>query len=178
MSDYAFNAAARSRLRGAGSFRRLLKQLGPAVKEELAEQLDDAGVELLAAMRADVAVKTGALRAGLVKKLLRASLRVRVGMPTTLRGRANLFYGRIVERGRKSKTVTVRRKRRVSRQTYQVRAGEFRRSGGQYKMRVRAMAPRPFVFKRREALRGAINTRIRTFWDRALADAAQGVSFE
>lgn len=162
MTDYSFNAATRSRLRGAGSFRRLLKQLGPAVKDELVELLDDAGDELLAAERADVVVRTGALKAGLVKALLKASLRLRVGLPKkAFRGRHSLFYGRVVEFGRKAQIVNVTRGRKKP-----------------YKMRVRALAARPFVFKRRGALRTSINTRIRTFWDRALADAAEGVGFE
>ncbi len=160
MSDRAFNSATRSRLRGAGAFRRLLKSLPQTVHDEFAEILDDAGDELLAAMQAEVPVRTGKLRAGLKKQLLRASLRLRVGLLGTKRGRASLFYGRIVEFGRKAQTVNVTRR------------------GAPYKMRVRAMAARPFVLKRRDALRTSINSRIRTFWDRVLADAAGGVDFE
>lgn len=163
MTDRAFSSAVRSRLRGAGSFRRLLKQLPGAVHDELAELLDDAGSDYLAAMKADVPVRTGAVKGALRKQLLRKSLRLRVGLPPqVLRGgRIDLFYARIVEFGRKAQTVNVTRGDRAP-----------------FRMRVRAMAPQPFVFKRRAALRQSLNTKIRTFWDRTLADTSEGIGFE
>lgn len=151
----------RSRVRGDRSVRKLLRQLPAAVKEEMQATLADAGRELLAEMQADVPVRTGALRAGLGTKLLKASLRLRVGIVGPPSARNRLFYGRIVEFGRKGQAVRARR------------AGER-----PYQMRVRAMAPRPFVFKRRAAIRDALNKRLRTFWNNTLADAAQGIAFE
>lgn len=148
---------ARSRLRGDKNFRKLLRQLPAAAKDDMGDILEAAGIDLLAEMKRDVPKRTGALSAGLSYKVLRQSLRLRVGLIGTPRGRAKLFYGFIVELGRKAKTVTIKR---------------GPRRGAQ--MRVRAMAPRPFVWKRRLDQRGKINQRLRGFWTDALNTAAEG----
>ena len=147
----------RSQLKGVAAVRRLLKQLPASVKEEMADVLADAGPEYLAAVRADTPVRTGALRAGLSWKLLRTSLRLRVGL-LGKRVLSDLFYGRIVELGRKAQVVSVTRRAGVA----------------PYKMRVRAMAPRPFVYKRRPELRTKLRNRLSAFWEHALAHAGAG----
>ena len=151
---------ARRRVKGDRAFRKLLNRMPEAMRTEMLELLDGVGDELLGAMQADVPARTGSLRSALAKRLLRGSLRLRVGLV----GRAvarRFFYGRIVELGRKAQTVRVTRK-----------------GGRPYAMRVRGMAPRPFVQKRRGAMREAINRRINAFWDGALTKAAQGASDE
>lgn len=151
------------RVRGDRSFRKLLRQLPDEAKGEMAAVLDNAGDQLLSEMQADVPRRTGRLASGLSKKLLRSSLRLRVGIigkPTARR----LFYSHIVEGGRKAGSVMVRR-----------------RIGGTlalYRMRVRAMAARPFVFKRRSVLRATINRHITSYWERVLTRAAAGVGDE
>jgi hypothetical protein len=158
----------RSQLKGASAVRKLLRQLPASVKEEMADALTDIGPDYLRAQQADApvaarahrkGVEPGALRAGLSWKVLRASLRLRVGLLGTKRGRARLFYGFIVEVGRKAQTVTVTRKAGVA----------------PYKMRVRAMAPRPFVYKKRPELRTRLSNRLNQFWEHALAHAGEGV---
>lgn len=150
--------AGRSRLRGDRNFRKILKQLPSSAQDEMGDILEASGIELLAEMRRDVPVASGALKAGLSSKLLRKTLRLRVGLIGTPRGRAKLFYGFIVELGRKARTVTIKRG---------PQAGA--------RMRVRQMAARPFVWKKRVAERGRLNERVRGFWGATLADAAQGV---
>lgn len=147
----------RSKIRGDRNFRKLLKQMPSAAKDEMGDILEAAGIELLAEMKRDVPRRTGALAAGLSYKVLRQSLRLRVGLIGTPRGRAKLFYGFIVELGRKAQTVTIKRG---------PRAGA--------KMRVREMAPRPFVWKRRIDDRGKLNQRLRSFWADTLANASEG----
>jgi hypothetical protein len=102
-----------------------------------------------------------------------------IGKPINRR----LFYGRIVQFGRKAQTVTVAR-RGVFAKTIPLggRMNKYKavalknRISGTYRMRVRAMAARPFVFSPRTELRAAINKRIRDFWEGALRRAAQGAS--
>lgn len=141
----AVQASAKSQLRGAGGFRKLLRQMPEAVKNEMAETLDRTGDELLAAMKADAPVKTGALRAGLAKKLLKASLRLRVGIVTKPLAR-KLFYARILEFGRKKSA----------------------------KARSSTMAGRPFVTKKRTSIRTRLRTRLNAMWDMALGRASVG----
>jgi len=146
-----------SRIRGDKGFRKLIRQVPESARLQISALLARLGADLLRAMQADVPVRTGALRATLKAKLLRASLRLRVGLINKADNR-RLFYGRIVEFGRKGKVVTTR-------------PGRVKRS---YKMRVREMAPRPFVFASRRELRSNFSERIRLFWDDTLAQAAQG----
>jgi len=151
-------AGVRSQLAGARSFRKLLKQLPDSAKQEMAGILADAGPSLLAAIAADAPVRTGALKAALQQKLLRTSLRLRVGLINKAANR-RFFYGRILEFGRKAQTVTIRSG---------PRAGAL--------MRIRALQPRPFIFAKRPKLRSALNNSLRKFWDATLFDASQGVS--
>jgi hypothetical protein len=151
----------RSQLQGVAGVRKLIKQLPTAVKDEMADTLEDFGPEYLRAQLTDVPRKTGALAAGLSYKVLRASLRLRVGLLGTKRGRAKLFYGFIVEVGRKAKTVTV-----------------TRRGAQPYKLRVREMAPRPFVYKKRPELRTRLNNRLSVFWEHALQHAGEGTGID
>ncbi len=143
------------RVRGDRSFRKLLRKLPDSAKEEMAVALDKAGDRLLSAMRSEVPRRTGALAGGLSKKLLRASLRLRVGFigkPINRR----LFYGRIIEFGRKAQTVRAKR------------------SGTTYTMRIRARAGRPFVQSRRTDLRTSLNAELKGTWTRILQRAAAG----
>ena len=136
----------RSQLVGAASTRKLLRQLPASVKDEMADILAEEAPHLLAAMKADAPVKSGALRAGLAAKLLRKSMRLRVGIVTAASSR-KLFYGRIIELGRKANT----------------------------KSRGGAIAARPFVFKPRPAIRARLASNLRSLWEHALAHAAIGV---
>lgn len=157
----------RSQLTGVAGVRKLIRQLPASVKEEMADTLADIGPDYLRAVQADTPVaakahrpgaQPGALKAGLSYKVLRASLRLRVGLLGTKRGRAKLFYGFIVELGRKAQEVSVTRKAGVA----------------PYKLRVRAMAPRPFVYKKRPELRTRLSNRLNSFWEHALQHAGEG----
>lgn len=145
-----------SQLRGVASVRKLLRQLPPAVKEEMADALRDIGPEYLQAVKADAPVRTGALRNALSFSVLKASLRLRVGL-IGKKLNSKFFYGRIIELGRKAQAVTIRRGPRTG-----------------AKMRVRAMAPRRFVYKKRPELRARLGNRLNSFWEHALATAGQG----
>jgi len=154
--------AQRSRVRGDKGFRKILRQLPPAAHDEMADVMRGIGGALVRAMKADAPEKTGKLRHGIEYKLAAKALRLRIGLLSLRRKQGDLFYGRIVEFGRKAQTVTVTR----------------RRNTAPYQMRVRAMAPRPFVYKRRPDLRRELNTKLRAYWDNVLTAAAAGASFD
>jgi hypothetical protein len=164
-----------SRLQGIISVRKLLKRLPDAVRQELIVQHHLTGREVLALQNAKVPRKTGALQRGLSMKVLPATGTLRVGLigkPTNRR----LFYGRIVQFGRKAQVVIATRK-------YAALAGHkaFGRNyknaalkagiKGTYRLRVPAMAGRNFIYP---MTREQIAAPYANIWVRALTKAGMG----
>jgi hypothetical protein len=153
---------ARRRIFGDRAFRRLIKRVPEAARDEIVEDLDHAGNAILAAQKADAPRKTGALAAGLSKRVYRGSMRLRVGLigkPINRR----LYYAAVIQGGRTAQTVNVNRRTSSGMSSYQ--------------LRVRAMAAQPFIFSARvHEIRRTLGGRIRTFWDRTLRRAANGVT--
>ena len=155
--------AGRRRIKGDRSFRRLLRNLPDAARAELADAMEGGGRELLAAQQAAAPSRSGALRRGLSMKLLKGSLRLRVGLIGKAVNR-RLFYGRIVEFGRKASNVVVRRLARRTGKAFS------------YRMRIPARAGRPFVYTKRTDLRSAFRERLTRFWERTLGRASGGTA--
>ena len=169
---------AKSRVRGDKSFRKLLKRMPETAQDEMVDALDDAGTVLLSAMKADVPRRTGALARGLSKKLLRGSMKLKVGFIGKGVNR-KLFYGRIVEFGRRAQTVTVvRGTTRSKSASARSRRARGVRLSKPYKLRVRAMRGRPFVYSKRRDVRVVMNDLLRAYWDRVLSEAAQGITYD
>jgi hypothetical protein len=197
-------ARPRSRVnpRDAIAFKRLLTQLPQAARDELADELDRLGDQLLASMKADVPKDTGALASRLSKSFSRRALRLRVGFvgkkayaPVTSmrlnRRKKKLdqfvgkqFYGRFVEFGVRAQTVSVQRRRRVSvdtgggKQARILRTESGRKVASDvvstYRMKVKGVGARPFIFTKRTDLRRAVNGRLREIWDGVLSRASTG----
>ena len=151
------------RIRGDVGFLKLIRQLPSAARDEMGDMLDGAGAQLAQAIKADTPVRTGVLRQAITWQLLRKSLKLRVGL-IGRRSNRDLFYGRIVEFGRRGQT-----------------AKAARRFGGKvvrYSVRVKARAGHPFVYKRRPNLRDQLGGRLRNYWNDVLARAGEGVSFD
>lgn len=162
-----------------------------AARDQLAVELGIIGYEVLRAQKRDVAKDTGELEAGLALKLYLDELRVRIGLlglrarsrsaqrraqkqgRTAPRSYGGLFYGVIVEKGRKAQVVNVIRGSGGS------KARSARRRSEQglparkpYKMRVKALAPRPYVHKDRPELRA--EQRLAAFWGEVLGKTGAG----
>jgi hypothetical protein len=108
----------RGGLKGAGKVRRMLNALPETCRAEIVQELNTAGPILLNAARAETPRKTGRLFNALSFKVFPKSMRLQVG----LRGRKlnrDLFYGHILEVGRKAKVVS-RRSRSGNRHPYTV----------------------------------------------------------
>lgn len=146
-----------SKVKGVRAFRQRLKKLPDAVTAEIIDVLDDGGQKMRAAMQARARRRTGKLAAGVKYKVLPKSLRLQVGLLGTPRGRAKLFYGFILDKGRKAKTVTIRRGPRTGRS-----------------MKVRARKGDHFVSGRYRELRELINRRANQVFDRALKRIGSG----
>jgi hypothetical protein len=86
----------------------------------------------------------------------------------------NLFYGRIVERGRRAQTVLVQRRRRVGgRLPARPRAPQARRGHREHLFAaVREMAPRPFIYVERPEIHA--EQRLASFWSQVLGNAGAG----
>lgn len=158
---------ARSRLKGLPRVRRIMRGMPDAMREEIADALEESGPELAAEMSGRAPNRTGALRAGIKWRVLRKTMRLRVGLIDAPRVRNKLFYSRILDLGRKAQTVTVNRRIAGVAQPGGGKAVEGARVA-RYTMRVRAIAPKRFVTGRYPDLRAKINRRLRGIWSRAL----------
>lgn len=150
----------RGHVEGAREFRKLLDRLPQAMRDEIVEMLDETGTQVGAAARADSSSRR--VTAAISKRLSPASLRLRVGLIGQSVNR-QLWFSRIIEKGRKAQTVNVRRRRKA---------------GGisTYQMRVRELAGRPFIYSTKTKLiRDSFGGRIGTFWDQVLRRASMGI---
>lgn len=170
----------RRRIRGDRAFKRLIKRMGDATREEMVVMLDEGGEEILAAQRAAAPFRSGTVKNALSKRVLRGALQLKVGLVGRPLNR-RLFYARIIEKGRKAKTVPASRGgahleaggRRIGRKQRALASG----TRGVYQMRIRALPPRPFIYSDRvKTLRETLGGRTRRFWERALRRASEGLS--
>ena len=169
-----------SRVKGASAFRKRLKRLPDAVSAEIVTVLEEGGQKIRAAMQARARRRTGQLVAGVKYKVLPKTLRLQIGLLGTPKGRARLFYGFILDKGRKAQTVTVTRYRKGARAKDKARFALG--SSGQkssnlvsvYQMRVRARKGDYFVSGRYGELRELINRRANHVFDRALKRIGEG----
>lgn len=157
--------AVRTRLKGAKSIRRIMRAVPDTMSAELVHVLNDTGPKMARQMQARTPRRTGALAAGIKWKVMPKTLKMQVGLLGTKRGRAKLFYGFILNYGRKAKTV--RAKRRNASGSVSV-----------YPLRVRAYPAQHFVTGAMPDLRRMMQERLRAVWDKVLTKAATGVGNE
>lgn len=150
-------------VKGAASVRRVMRALPDAARDELLEVLESGSVEIQRLVIAKTPTKSGALRKGVKRRVLKKTMRMQVGLLGTKRGRSKLFYGRIQDLGRKAQTVSVTR---------------GRAKGKAYLMRVRAMKGKKFVTGSYPDARKSITQRLRGIWDRVLRKASAGAGNE
>jgi hypothetical protein len=144
-----------SRLRGDRDFRRLLKNMDQDIRGEIVVRLSLLGREMLPLVQASVPERTGALKRGVSMKFYPATLRLRIGLLSRPVAR-RLYYARIIEFGRKAQTVTAKR------------------HGKSYQLRVKAMAPRSFLFQPTRAVRSEFRRRLLGLWHETLRKASAG----
>lgn len=137
--------------RGMSELIHLFDTLPAEAEDVLREELPKAARLILSIQKGDVPIRTGDLWRGLSIDTLDSGLKVRAGLlgTTSASGKTNLgplFYGRVVERGRKAQVVRVERRRRVG---GRLRSKNGRKVAGDivatYTMRVAAEPARPFV---------------------------------
>ena len=152
----------KTRLSGARRVRRLLKRLPDDVRTEMAGVLQQQGPIITAYARAAAPRRTGKLERAIDWRVRPKSLSLRVGL-LTKKVASDLFYARILEFGRKAKTVVAKRRTRAGRIAY--------------RLRVKPIARDRYDFLSGRARRFAIESlrpRLDKVWTRALANAAGG----
>lgn len=155
--------AGRRRIQGDKAFKRLLVRMSGAVRDEMVEMLDDAGVDIALMQRADA--PSARARAAISRRVLKGALQLKVGILGRPLNRRLFFLG-FVERGRKAQVATAA-KRQVSSST--------RKLG--YRVRVQARASRSFIYTARaKEARNSLGGRIESYWGAVLQRASQGIS--
>ncbi|MEG3144220.1 hypothetical protein U1839_06095 [Sphingomonas sp. RT2P30] len=152
----------RSTIKGAASFRRMLKALPDSANTRLVAFLNNAGPVIATAMREKIPVlasprphrTAGAARDSITWKVTPKTLNLKVGELTK---KSIVFYAHILDVGRKAQTVNV-----------------TRGSKAPYTMRVPGMAPLNIVRATRTAFRVDTLPGYRTLMDSILLDAAKG----
>lgn len=152
----------------------MLGRLPDAAKEQLGVEMARIGYEVLAAQKRDAPKATGFGASQLSLSIDIEALRLRVGLfGSKYRKGLDAYYLRFHEFGRRAQTVLVTRhlKRRV---TGNGRTSKRRviYEGTPYKMRVRAMAKRPFIHVDRPEIR--IEQRLANFWSIVTENARSG----
>jgi hypothetical protein len=180
------------RIRGDRAFKRLIKQLPDAARQEILGVMQSQGRAELSKEQSLVAVRRlgnrsggelappGGLRSGLSMRVLPASLKLKVGILGKPLNR-KLFYGWIVEKGRKPGVVIATRSGALNAQVRAAggRSNKYKglalRLGapGTYQLRIGALPPRHFVYT---TSREQLYQPYRVVWSRALSRAATGAS--
>lgn len=158
-----------SGLQGMARQRKLIRQLPDALRAELGNEIKETGAELLIDMRVAAPFRTGRLRRAITMRYLPRTLRVMVGLVGKKANR-DLFYGRILHWGRKSrvKQVTRRRGRTV------IARGKQIRGKPTYLIHIPALPPRKFVIKPRPDLWRRFSARLKAKWSSILRRASGG----
>lgn len=153
----------RSTIKGAASFRRMLKALPDSANRQIVGFLTDAGPVIAGKMQGLVPIlrtprphrTAGAARASISWKVTPKTLNLKVGELTK---KSIVFYAHILDVGRKAQTVNVTRGTKMP-----------------YSMRVPAMAPLYIIRSTRTAFRLETLPGYRTLMNSILLDAAKGV---
>ncbi|HEY1605619.1 MAG TPA: hypothetical protein VGF77_08460 [Allosphingosinicella sp.] len=163
-----------SRVKGVPRIRSLLRRLPDTTQAGIVAEFNRAGPEIATVMRGRAPFRTGATQAGISWRVQPGQMRLLVGLISTPKGRAKLFYARIQDLGRKAQVVTVTRAARGARALGAVSISGGRKVGAvsTYAMNVRAMPGKHFITGSYRVFRQRITANLKAIYARALATAA------
>lgn len=175
--------ARRRGLRRFPEVRRTLRGLPKAVQNELLAEFEAIGAKIATEQRLRAPKKTHALEKGIDHKVFPNTLRLEVGLRNLKKGRADLFYGRIQDLGRRAQTVIVQRlvKGGRAKWTGRIAAGKARAGAkprdlvASYSMRVRGMEGKKFVTGKFPDLRKEARSSLQGIYARAIGKAGSDV---
>lgn len=147
----------RSGVKGATSFRRLLRQLPASADQKCIELLNRAGPILTARMKARIPFRTGFGRGGISYRVTPSTKTLKVGVLVPKLSRSDYFYLHILDVGRRSQLVLAHHK-----------------NGNTYRLQVRSMKPLRIVAQGAGDFRSEFLPNYRALMDVILLDAARG----
>lgn len=172
----------RQRVQGLQHYKRLMRNLDPAARQELGQEWNIIADRLLAQAKAEVPVRTGGLRAALDKRVtIRGGMILRIGLfgPNKTR----YFYGWILDQGRKAQRAIVRHRRKdfIGPRPFYSKIGPrpnlaLNSDGTIRYVNVRAIDRERynFVFGRRKDFYFNYLPRLRGIWTRIIERASRG----
>ncbi|MEP2103091.1 MAG: HK97 gp10 family phage protein [Parasphingorhabdus sp.] len=153
--------ANRSYRKAVQSFRRLLNNVDDVTKEEIADVLEDTGPRLRNLIKLRTPFRTGALSRGIKYKVLRRALNLSVGVIGSPSVRGKLFYGYILNYGRRGGLRKATRRKKDG-------------TTSNYTIRVKAIKGSGFVTGAGKLIRPEIQPKLTGIWDRILRRADRG----
>lgn len=150
------------RTKGIRRVRRLLRNIDDIARQELSDILYVTTVKLRNLAKVRSPIRTQRLSAGIKQRVLDRTLKGRVGL-ITKGDQGRLFYGHVLNRGRKAQSVTAKRSKGGKLQTY--------------RLSVPALAGRFFFPSRREASQ-LVQPRLQQAWANILENAAEGIGID
>ncbi|MDX3908420.1 MAG: hypothetical protein QHC67_01180 [Sphingobium sp.] len=132
-----------------------------AARSEMAEVLEDGSADIQKAVLRETPRRKGALQNAIRTKVLKQTLSAKIGIIGPPAERRSVFYGRILDLGRRAQVVKAVRR---------APSGKVSR----YLMRVRGIAAKRFISGPRTDARALIANRLRGVWDRILKRLSGG----
>jgi len=167
--------ARRRGLRRFPEVRRALQGLPVAAQNELLAEFEKIGAKIAAEQRLRAPKKSHALEKAIDHKVFPRALRLEIGLRNLKKGRADLFYGRIQDLGRRAQTVIVQRLVKGGRAKWvsRIATGQARARVkprdlvASYSLRVRAMQGKKFVTGKFTDLRTEARSSLQGIYARA-----------
>jgi len=147
---------ARRHVEGQEDVRKILRGLPDASRDEIVSTLEASADEIRPIMVERAPRRSGDLQSGILSRVNRQSMTARIGLIGPPKQRRSLFYGRILDLGRRAQDRWVTRR---------MPSGNRSR----YLMRISAIAPKKFVTGRFPEARATLQDKLRGVWGRILA---------
>lgn len=146
--------------KGVRRIKRIMRNLPDAAQAELVGVLEKTGPRLVNLIKARTPVRTGALSRGIKFRVARRGLKLRAGVLGSLKALGKLFYGYILNWGRKAGPVKARRR--------------TKNGTSNYMLNVKGITGSRFVTGAGKQIGTEVQPQLQSIWTRILNRAAGG----
>lgn len=159
------------RVQGLAEQLALFDALPDAAKDELGLLIGGFALDVLGDQRQFVPERTGALARGLSAQSQLEQLRAKIGLLGLVKGQGKLWYGRVVQFGRRAQVVLVSRRRVGA--SKRLRGGRKRAEdiAATYSLRVSPLTARNFIYVDTGEQDAQLVNRLADFWSKSLTRA-------
>lgn len=140
--------------------KRIMRNLPDAAQAELVGVLEKTGPRLVNLIKARTPVRTGALSRGIKFRVAKRGLKLRAGLLGSPKARGKLFYGYILNWGRKAGPVKARRRTKTGTSNYM--------------LNVKGITGSRFVTGTGKLIGREVQPQLQSIWARILKRAAGG----